>query len=89
MQETDRVPEYVHDRIEKTNDLGHKYIVSVALCAVLIATIQGGYGNSGLFAESVSASRHAASETPLQLTDATMCSTENHKWHPLKREIDA
>lgn len=85
MREVDGVPEYVHDRIEKTNNLGHKYLVSVGLCAVLIATIQGGYGNSGLFAESASASRHAVSETSLQQTAAKMC----NKRHPLKHEIDA
>ncbi|WP_457299925.1 hypothetical protein [Phyllobacterium sp. P5_D12] len=88
MRELDGVPEYVHDRIERTNNLGHKYLVSLGLCAVLIATIQGG-GNSDLFAGSVSASRHAVTETSLQLTDATMCRTENHKRHPLKHEIDA
>lgn len=94
MREADRVPEYVNDRIEKTSNLGHKYMVSVGLCALLIATIQGGYGYSDLFAESGSAPRHAASETSLQQTVAKMCSTENHllnraKQHPLKHEIDA
>jgi hypothetical protein len=89
MREVDGVPEYVHHRIERTNNLGLKYLVSVGLCAVVIATIQGGYGNSDLFAESVSASRHAVTETSSQLTDATMCSTENHERHPLKYEIDA
>jgi len=89
MREVDGVPEYVRDRIERTNNLGHKYLVSVGLCAVLIATIQGGYGNSDLFAGSVSAARHAVSETSPQQTTATMCSTEIHKRHPLQHEIDA
>lgn len=88
MREVDSVPEYVHDRIERANNLGHKYLFSVGLCAVLIATIQGG-GNSDLFAGSVSASRHAVSQTSLQQTTATMCSIEIHKRHPLKHEIDA
>jgi len=94
MRDVDRVPEYVHDRIEKTNNLGHKYMVSIGLCVILIATIQGGYGNSDLLAESVSASRHAASKISLQQTVAKMCSSENHmlnraRRHPLKYEIDA
>ncbi|MBZ9601109.1 hypothetical protein [Phyllobacterium chamaecytisi] len=84
MREIDRVPEYVHDRIERANNLGHKYMVGVGLCVVLIATIQGGYGNSEWFAGSLSASRRAASETSLQQTTATMC-----KRHPLNHEIDA
>jgi hypothetical protein len=93
MQEVDRVPEYVRDRIEKTNNLGHKYVVSVGLCVVLIGTIQGSYGNPDLFAESASGSRHAVSEISLQQTAATMCTgnpmLNRAKWHPLKHEIDA
>jgi hypothetical protein len=94
MRDVDSVPEYVHDRIERANNLGHKYLFSVGLCAVLIATIQGSYGNPDLFAEPASGSRHAVSEISLQQTAATMCSTENHmlnraKRHPPKHEIDA
>ena len=89
MREVDSVPEYVHDRIARANNLGHKYLFSVGLCAVLIATVQGGYGNSDWFAGSVSGARHAVSETSPQQTTATMCSTEIHKRHPLHHEIDA
>jgi hypothetical protein len=34
----DRDPDYLRDRIEGTHDMGRKYLISIALCAGLIAT---------------------------------------------------
>ena len=61
-------PEYLRDRIEETNNLGRRYLVSIALLAVLIATIEGGFRVSDLSAEPQSvlplAVRRASLEQP-------------------------
>jgi hypothetical protein len=72
-QNVDGNPEYVRDRIEDTNDLGRKYLVSVALCAMLIATIEGGLHGFGLFTEFSSVSAHQANQTPKKPATPQIC----------------
>lgn len=55
-QNIDGNPEYVRDRIDDTHNLGRKYLVSIALCAMLIATIEGGFQGFGLFSQGSSVS---------------------------------
>ena len=74
MREVDPDPEYVRERIEKTNNLGLKYLISVGLCAILIATMQGGFGSSDLFAETTLDSHRVVLQTSLRVGGLLQCS---------------
>lgn len=66
-------PEYVRDRIEETNHLGRRYLVSIALCAILIATIEGGFRVSDLSGEPQSVLPLEVRQTSLEQPAHVLC----------------
>lgn len=66
IQNIDRDPEYVRERIEGTHDLGRKFLVSVALCIALIATIEAGYIGSDLSVHALAETGQSEGQSPLQ-----------------------
>jgi hypothetical protein len=69
----ERDPEYVRDRIEETKNLGRQYLVSIGLCAILIATIEGGFGASDLSGEPSSVLRLEVSQTSFDQPAHALC----------------
>jgi hypothetical protein len=87
-------PEYVRDRIEETNNLGRKYLVSIGLCAILIATIEGGLRGSDLSAVPSSVLRLEVSQMSFERPTHELCAIQypimnQTKHRPHRHEIDA
>ena len=76
----EREPEYVRERTEGPQNLGRIYLLSLALCAALIATTAVGYESEWPEVKTITAStanpefyQRAAGKTPL-----TFCNTAEH-----------
>ncbi len=90
----DHDPEYVRDRIDETKDLGRKFLVSLGLCAILVASIGGEFRDSDDHPEPSPVFGYAIKQTSLQPEAVQICSNENSTtsrsvWHPLKHKLHA
>lgn len=73
MPNVETEPAYVTERIEEVSNLGRKFLVSLALCAALLATIEGGVRVPDLFANGLTFGHQAFDRVSLHDMSLETC----------------